>query len=389
MASSADIDAGGAAATAAESAGIAAAASRVRLLGLGVGLVGTDRRRIGHGLPCPFHRLDIHQHVVEGGLHGVNAYLRQVREVAFRRRPRDVEVARLGTNGLERLTRGTDLQILGVRVRAARRGGLVGAHQLLAEGGQRLDVGIEGAAALLDGDEQRLAALAGGRQLGPARVHSLLEFAGAVLESRHFGRECRGALHQPRVRGSGFGQPRGQTRHRVTRLGSRRCASYSRASASRCVSTRRRLAASAPCRRASAAVALLFGASALEADLIRLPREPRHLVHRAGHLRVEADERLFVLVLLALQRRQRAGRGGDRRLELRHASAARSSTWRSAAVRSVSSLISRRVARMPRASTRAPPDTRCAPRSTSPSSVATGASLTRAKDTACSNVSAM
>ena len=43
------------------------------------------------------------------------------------------------------------------------------------------------------------------------------------------------------------------------------------------------------------------------------------------------------------------------------------------AIRSRSSLISRLVARMPRDSALAPPDTRCGPRNTSPSSVATGA----------------
>ena len=58
----------------------------------------------------------------------------------------------------------------------------------------------------------------------------------------------------------------------------------------------------------------------------------------------------------------------------RRAAPARS---RSAAIRSRSSLISRLVSRMPRASARPPPETRCGPRNTSPSSVAIGSGVSR------------
>ena len=68
--------------------------------------------------------------------------------------------------------------------------------------------------------------------------------------------------------------------------------------------------------------------------------------------------------------RRSRGRSSARTAAVSSASAA--SATRSAAMRSRSSLISRLVARMPRDSTLSPPVTRCAPRKTSPSIVATG-----------------
>ena len=154
----------------------------------------------------------------------------------------------------------------------------------------------------------------------------------------------------------------------------RRCASDSRASACRCSSSSRPIDA---CRLGATRLerrALFLGLPPLERDHLRLARQPRGLLGGARDLRLVADDRHLLAVLLGGQRGNR-GRGlRDRQLELGWPpSSDAQELSRSAATRSRSSLISRLVARMPRDSTLAPPDTRCGPRSTSPSSVATGA----------------
>ena len=116
---------------------------------------------------------------------------------------------------------------------------------------------------------------------------------------------------------------------------------------------------------------LLFRRAALGCDLILLPANALDgFRSRVRHLQIEPDTRLLQPVQLALQRED----GGLDRAAIDTSSDAisfrrRSTAAPSVSARSRSSLISRRVVRMPRASARVPPSTTCAPRNTSPSSV--------------------
>ena len=171
------------------------------------------------------------------------------------------------------------------------------------------------------------------------------------------------------MRGAGFGRAAAQVVGRLARLeqpalrrrsGARRPAA---ASSSRLRNRRARFLLP-PVER----VALLLRLRRLARELLALLREPRLLVGRVLQLRVVADDRLFLLVVLGVQRRDRAAtpaRSCPR--APRSPRASRDSASRSAPIRSRSSLISRFVSRMPRASARPPPETRCGPRNTSPS----------------------
>ena len=64
-------------------------------------------------------------------------------------------------------------------------------------------------------------------------------------------------------------------------------------------------------------VALLFGLPALADELLALLGQPRRFVRRVLQLRVVADDRLFLPVVLGVQRGDGVRRVGDRRLELR------------------------------------------------------------------------
>src|SRR5207249_1054917 len=64
-------------------------------------------------------------------------------------------------------------------------------------------------------------------------------------------------------------------------------------------------------------IALLFGLVALAGELLGLLGQPRLFVSRVLKLRVVADYRLFVLMVLRVQRRDGTRRVGDGTFELR------------------------------------------------------------------------
>ena len=153
-------------------------------------------------------------------------------------------------------------------------------------------------------------------ELGGQRGRARLELGGRLLEPLHFGGERGGALDQRRVR-----------RRRLRRRGGSAPRSASRASNSRrCASGQplvgRALLVLEPRDRrarfllpAIERVALLLGLAALARELLALLREARRLVGRALQLRLVADDRLLLLVMLGVQRGDGARRLRDGRLE--------------------------------------------------------------------------
>ena len=263
-------------------------------------------------------------------------------------------------------------------------------REVLAHRLQRLDVGVERPLAVGD---RRSAAPRGGRRVCSSSA------AGSRCAARARARLPRAA--RPRRRAPTRARPAPHARRALRRPVRPAAATVSRASASvaaprpaapRPGAARRSIRlidASASIAAAFERRALLFGAAALERDHLAFAREPSAHPRRCAPAAPRGRRRPSPGG--AARRAARRSRTSPARSSSRAApasAASRVSASRSAATRSRSSLISRRVARMPRDSTLAPPDTRCGPRSTSPSSVATGADVWREKATACSKVSA-
>jgi len=113
------------------------------------------------------------------------------------------------------------------------------------------------------------------------------------------------------------------------------------------------------------AAELFFGLVLLPRELIGFLRQALLLVDGVLQLRVEADDGLFLLVMLGVQGGDRVGGVGDRGLERRRFLGEPDQRVEEAA------------ARMPRDWAAPPPDTRCGPRNTSPSRVEIGSAVSR------------
>src|SRR5690606_8219638 len=178
---------------------------------------GRDGGSVRNRLPGLLQLLDFREHVVERALHGIEAGVREVAEVAFGGGTRDLELRGLAANLLHGAARVTNDGVLLVDADAQRGGGLVGGPQVLAQCVEGANAVVEGAFALANAAEQPLAARTRLLQLARARSDSLLELAGALLEPHHFARQGGAALHQRGVRGARLGGARRQLRDRFTR----------------------------------------------------------------------------------------------------------------------------------------------------------------------------
>ena len=152
----------------------------------------------GVGLAGLLHLLDVDQHLVERALHGVDAGLRQVAEVAFGGGPRHLELAGLGcgsASSARRASRMTD--VLRVDAHADVRGGLVGGRAGRSRSPSSAAMSsssVRSPSAI--GGQQRLAAGMRLLELGRPRRHAKLELARALLEPLDFGGERRRPLDQ-------------------------------------------------------------------------------------------------------------------------------------------------------------------------------------------------
>ena len=196
--------------------------------------------------------------------------------------------------------------------------------------------------------------------LAPARTTRVLELARGLLEPlRPRSPGALAALDQRGVRGLGFGGAR-RPAPASPRAPRTACAApaFSCSSAARCSASMRcdRLARFVLARFLRAQ--LLFGRAALDGDLLLLARDALGRVAAPPHLQLEADDRLLLAVQLALQRqRSRTRRRRSTTSRSAISSRSRRRARARASARSRSSLISRLVVRMPRASARAPPST--------------------------------
>ena len=197
---------------------------------------------------------------------------------------------------------------------------------------------------------------------------ALLELARGVFETLHLDRERAAALDERRVRRLGLGGHPRLVVGRLARLEElplrRRQLLVGRALLGLDALNRLPRLVLALFLRAQ----LLFRAATLDGDLLLLPRHAVGGFAGRGDLQVVTDDRLFLAMQLRLERGDRRFSRGDRRRRGPPvSSSSRTSVASSASARSRSSLISRLVVRMLRASSRAPPSTRCAPWKTSPS----------------------
>ena len=200
---------------------------------------------------------------------------------------------------------------------AQRRHRVVGRHDVLTQRVELAHVGVELRFAGRDRRPQLVdAALRVCRARRRAR-RTLLELERRFFEPPDFGRQraarsTRAACAAP---ASAARRLRSSAASRASN--SRRCADVRRSSATRCSASSRAIDARASSWRRSSASRSSSAWRRSRASCSRLLREPRRLVGGALQLRLVADDRLFLLVMLGVQRGDRVRRLGDRALELR------------------------------------------------------------------------
>ena len=159
-------------------------------------------RRDGAGRFLCRHLL---QDFVQGCLHSLQARLREVGQIAFRRRAREIELGDPGAQAFEMRAGLLDrfLRVGGILERGHR---VVEDAQIPAQHGlQRPNLVVERRLPVGDCGPQFGRALGGGRELAGHDRGPCVELGGCFLESLHFDGERRRPLHQRGVRGAGVG----------------------------------------------------------------------------------------------------------------------------------------------------------------------------------------
>ena len=283
-------------------------------------LVGADdRARPASTLPSRSSSVDFGEHLVERRLHRVDAGLRQVREVAFGGRARDVELGDHGANRLERGARVLDRRLVLVGLDAQRRRP---PRRRPARPARSASSARTSASSCASPVGDRRAQSSTRRRVcsssAAERAGALLELGAPLLRGAALRRRApRRARPAPRARrrlrrrgGSARRPPRGpRTGAAARRSAARRPAAARRSS--RAIDAR----ASSCRRRARRAPLRPDGARARAARAFCASRVV--FVGGALQLRVVADDRLLLPVLLGVQRGDRARRLGDRGLERR------------------------------------------------------------------------
>ena len=329
-------------------------------------IVGATRRaRPASRRPAAPSRSTSSTHVVEGRLHGFEARLRQMRQFAFRRRAGHIQLAHGRADrrrALPRLLQDV-LELDGPL--SQRQHGLVCAVDLVLQRVEGTHVGIQMRLAFGDGGSQALQALAHLLDIGGQRRARASSSAAASSQPRDVGRKRRRTFDQRGMRGAGLGGLAIEVFGGLARFDDPTLRH-------REAFVRQLLIAFQPADRFAC---LNLPASAL---LVRPPPGAAHgpaarpsaervrLIPCALQLRLISDNRLLEPVLFGAQGRHRVRRLRDRRFESRRLFCQAGQRIAVVATRSRSSLISRLVSRMPRASSRAPPVTTCGPRNTSP-----------------------
>ena len=282
-------------------------------------------RASGVRSPALLELVHFSAHLVERRLHGVEARRREMREIAFGGRARDVELGDERADRFERAARDLErASCSSVAIRSADTDvvGLLHVHPQRVEDRARrrraaLHRSTMAAPQLLDAPPRRL-------ELGGQRGRPRVELGRRFLEALDFGGETRGALDHRGVRGARFGGAPAQILGRLARfeqapLRQRQPLVGQLLLVLQADDRRARLVLTAIER-----LALLFGLMPLARELFALQRETRRLVARVLQLRLEADDGLFLFVMLGVQR----GDGVRRRSRSSPSSAAVSSASR-------------------------------------------------------------
>src|SRR5438094_903423 len=279
-------------------------------------LLGAQSRGVRNGLPRRFELLDLAEHLVERGIDGILAGVREVRQIAFGRRPRDVELRDDGADRVERAARFPDRGLALVARRAKRGDALVGAHDGAAKVVEIADVGVELPLAGHNRFPQLAHAAPRFLELDRERRGARFDLRRCFLEPLHFGRQRAGPLDERRVRRSRFGRATAGIIDRLARfeqpplrdgqplVGEALIVFQPRDRGSRFFPT--------PIER----IALLFRLPSLANQLRGALRKARLFVSGVLELRFVADDRLFVLVVLGVERRDGVRRLRDRGFEL-------------------------------------------------------------------------
>ena len=279
-------------------------------------LLGAQSRGVRNGLPRRFELLDLAEHLVERGIDGILAGVREVRQIAFGRRPRDVELRDDGADRVERAARFPDRGLALVARRAKRGDALVGAHDGPAKVVEIADVGVELPLAGHNRFPQLAHAAPRFLELDRERRGARFDLRRCFLEPLHFGRQRAGPLDERRMRRSRFGRATAGIIDRLARfeqpplrdgqplVGEALIVFQPRDRGSRFFPT--------PIER----IALLFRLPSLANQLRGALRKARLFVSGVLELRFVADDRLFVLVVLGVERRDGVRRLRDRGFEL-------------------------------------------------------------------------
>ncbi len=273
--------------------------------------------RVRHRVAVALELLDLDDHLVERRLHGFEAGRREVREVAFRRRARDVERGHRRANRFERRARRFDERFVLVGAHAQRRRGLVGLlHVLRSASSARMSASSCASPAMIaarrSSTRRRVSS-----QLGGERDGADFELCAGFLEARHFTGQTARAFDEAGVRGARFGRPLAEVLGGLARL--------EQAPLRRSQAVVGRLLVTFKPRNRHArfaltpvdGLALFLRLPALHRQLLELLRDARRFVAGLLQPRFVRDDRFFLLVMFGVERRDRVRRVRDRRLERR------------------------------------------------------------------------
>ena len=171
------------------------------VLRLGIGLLGSDRRRVRRGLAGLLHRFDIRQHLVQRALGGLRAQLRKVIEVTLRGGACHIEFAGASAYLFEHPACVANHHVLTVHRLAHRGRRVVRGSHLYPQRLERAHVIVQRSSLVRHRLQQRLPPYLRVLELAGARGDAVLHIAGHLLEPQHFGFERRRPLDHRGMRG--------------------------------------------------------------------------------------------------------------------------------------------------------------------------------------------
>ena len=276
-----------------------------------------DHARVGRRAALPFELFHLDDDFVDGRLQELERRRREMRQVAFGGGACDIQFGRGAAGGFENVAALLDENLVLVGAGPARGDGLVGVANVLLQSLERAHVRVEPGLAGGDGGVQVVDAAARLVAFGRERARPRFELGARFLEPLHLGGQRGRALDEGRVGGAGFGRALAEILGGLARL------EQAALRGGQPIVGRPLIVFQPGDRFARFALtpvdrlALLFGLPALAAELLVLQGEAGRLVLSVLQLRLLRHDRLFLLVVLGRQGRDRIRRLGDRRVERR------------------------------------------------------------------------